>query len=132
LNVLKTLIAATAILTASAGFACAHHHKAIVIAQAHQHHGATAATPSKSSAATKGYEAANAKMHKDMAIKFSGNADADFARGMIPHHQGAIDMAKVVLAHGKDPEIRKLAEEIIKAQESEIAWMREWLKKNAR
>jgi len=128
--VLKTLIAATAILTASAGFACAHHHKAIVVAQAHPHHGAAA--PSRSSAATKGYEAANAKMHKDMAIKFSGNADADFARGMIPHHQGAIDMAKVVLQHGKDPEIRKLAEEIIKAQESEIAWMREWLKKNAR
>ena len=127
---LKTLIAATAILTASAGFACAHHHKAIVVAQAHPHHGAAA--PSRSSAATKGYEAANAKMHKDMAIKFSGNADADFARGMIPHHQGAIDMAKVVLQHGKDPEIRKLAEEIIKAQESEIAWMREWLKKNAR
>ena len=69
-------------------------------------------------------------MHKDMTIKYSGNADADFARGMIPHHQGAIDMAKVVLAHGKDPEIRKLAEEIIKAQETEIAWMKEWLKKN--
>ena len=125
---LKTLIAATAILTASAGFACAHHHKAMVVAQAHPHHGAAA--PSRSSAATKGYEAANAKMHKNMAIKFSGNADADFARGMIPHHQGAIDMAKVVLAHGKDPEIRKLAEEIIKAQESEIALMNEWLKKN--
>ena len=130
LNVLKTLISATAILTVSAGFGHAHHHKAIVVAQAHPHHGAAA--PSRSSAATKGYEAANAKMHKDMAIKFSGNADADFARGMIPHHQGAIDMAKVVLQHGKDPEIRKLAEEIIKAQESEIAWMREWLKKNAK
>ena len=126
----KTLIAATAILTAFAGFAYAHQHKAIVIAQAHQPHGAPAAAPSRSSAATKGFEAANAKMHKDMAIKFSGNADADFARGMIPHHQGAIDMAKVVLAHGKDPEIRKLAEEIIKAQESEIALMQGWLKKN--
>ena len=71
-------------------------------------------------------------MHKDMTIKYSGNADADFTRGMIPHHQGAIDMARVVLAHGKDPEIRKLAEEIIKAQETEIAWMKEWLKKNAK
>jgi len=125
--VLKTLIAATAILTASAGFACAHHHKAIVVAQAHPHHGAAA--PSRSSAATKGYEAANAKMHKDMAIKFSGNADADFARGMIPHHQGAIDMAKITLAFGKDPEIRKLAEEIVKAQEAEIVLMRSWLAK---
>ena len=41
-------------------------------------------------------------------------------------------MAKVVLAHGGDPEVRKLAEEIIKAQESEIAWMKEWLKKRGR
>ena len=72
----------------------------------------TAKSPS-----TAGYQAANAKMHKDMAIRYSGDADVDFARGMIPHHQGAIDMAKVVLAHGKDPEIRKLAEEVIKAQD---------------
>jgi uncharacterized protein (DUF305 family) len=50
---------------------------------------------------------------------------------MIPHHQGAIDMAKVLLAFGKNPELRKLAEDIIKTQEQEIAWMKEWLKKNS-
>jgi uncharacterized protein (DUF305 family) len=70
------------------------------------------------------------RMMKDMMVPYTGNADVDFVRGMIPHHQGAIDMAKVVLEHGKDPEIRKLAEAIVKAQEGEIAWMQEWLKKN--
>ncbi len=70
-------------------------------------------------------------MHEGMDITYTGNADVDFVRGMIPHHQGAVDMAKTLLAFGKDPQLRKLAEEIIKAQESEIALMQEWLKKNA-
>ncbi len=76
------------------------------------------------------FHAVNQKMHEGMDIAFTGNADVDFARGMIPHHQGAVEMAKVVLAFGKDPQIRKLAEEIIKAQESEIAFMQDWLKQN--
>ena len=129
---LKKFIFTAVILIATAGVSHAHHHDRIVIAQAHQGHGSPASAPSsaKSSVATKAFEAANAKMHKDMTIKYSGNVEADFARSMIPHHQGAIDMAKVALQYGKDPEIRKLAEEIIKAQEGEIAWMRDWLKKN--
>lgn len=73
---------------------------------------------------------ANGKMHSDMAIEFSGDADVDFVRGMIPHHQGAIDMAKIQLQYGKDAEIRKLAEGVIKAQEGEIAMMKEWLAKH--
>jgi uncharacterized protein (DUF305 family) len=77
------------------------------------------------------FHAINAKMHEGMDITFTGNADVDFVRGMIPHHQGAVDMAKTVIAFGKDPQIRKLAEEIIKAQESEIALMQDWMKKNA-
>ena len=75
------------------------------------------------------FQGINMKMHDAMNITFTGNADVDFVAGMIPHHQGAIDMAKTVLAFGKDPEVRKLAEEIIKAQEGEIALMNEWLKK---
>ena len=50
---------------------------------------------------------------------------------IIPLHQGEVDMAKTVLAFGKDPEIKKAAEEAIKTQEAEIAWMKEWLKKQA-
>jgi len=77
------------------------------------------------------FQGINAKMHQAMDISFTGNADVDFVRGMIPHHQGAIDMAKTVVAFGKNPEVKKLAEDIIKAQEGEIALMNEWLKKNA-
>jgi uncharacterized protein (DUF305 family) len=98
----------------------------------HGAHGAQAETAAEPSNSTEAFEAANAKMHRDMAIPFSGDADADFVRGMIPHHQGAIDMAKVVLQHGADPEIRKLAQDIIAAQEKEIAWMKEWLAKNGK
>jgi len=84
--------------------------------------------PTGGSPSTKAFEDANAKMHKDMAIQYSGDTDADFVRSMIPHHRGAIDMAKVELAHGKDPDMRKLAEAVIKAQEAEIAEMQAWLK----
>lgn len=83
----------------------------------------------QASPSTKAFIAANDRMHKGMMIKFTGDADVDFIKGMIPHHQGAIDMAKVVLEHGKDPETRQLAENIIKAQEAEIAMMNTWLQK---
>jgi uncharacterized protein (DUF305 family) len=73
---------------------------------------------------------ANMKMHGAMDITYTGKADVDFVKGMIPHHTGAIDMAKAVLTYGKDPEIKKLAGAIIKAQETEIAQMQAWLKKN--
>jgi uncharacterized protein (DUF305 family) len=73
---------------------------------------------------------ANDRMHQGMAIEFTGNADVDFIRGMIPHHQGAVEMAKIVLEHGEDPEVRKLAEAVIAAQEAEISWMQDWLAKN--
>lgn len=82
--------------------------------------------------ASQAFAAANARMHQGMAITFTGDADVDFTKGMIAHHQGAIDMAKVVLQHGKDEKIRKLAEDIVKAQEAEIALMTDWLKSKAK
>ena len=107
------------------------------LAQQHQGHGSHAghgapAAKAGDSAATTAYKAANTKMHKDMDIAFTGDADADFVRGMIPHHQGAIDMARVMLAHGKDPALKKLATSIIADQEKEIAMMRDWLKANGK
>jgi len=84
--------------------------------------GTTAASPS-----TTAFMAANEKMHRDMAITYTGDADRDFAASMIPHHEGAIAMARVQLAHGRDPGMRSLAEVVIRAQESEIATLRAFL-----
>lgn len=132
----KTLIAATlaATLLAAGGFAIAQSKMMNHDGMEHgQMEGMMMqSVPENATEATKAFIAANDRMHTDMAITYSDNADVDFAKGMIPHHQGAIDMAKIVLEHGSDPEIRKLAEEIIAAQEGEIAWMQAWLAKNAK
>lgn len=71
-------------------------------------------------------------MMNDMHVKPTGKPDTDFALMMIPHHQGAIDMARVELQYGSDLELRQLATDIVAAQEKEIAQMKAWLEKNAR
>lgn len=64
------------------------------------------------------------KMHREMmAPGATGNADVDFLATMVPHHAGAVEMARLVLLHGKDPLVRRLAEEIIAGQQAEIAAM---------
>ena len=69
------------------------------------------------------------KMHRAMdAVARSGNGDIDFVRLMLPHHQAAIDMAKTELIYGKDPQMRRLAQEIITDQQLEIDLMQRWLK----
>ncbi len=101
----------------------------LVCAQATDPHaGHTAPAASGAAPSNAAFEAANAKMHKDMAVPLTGDADRDFLAGMVPHHQGAIDMAEVVLKYGKDPKVKKLATDIIRAQKKEIAMMKAWLK----
>ena len=76
-------------------------------------------------------QASMGKMHEAMtSVQPTGNSDADFVKLMIPHHQAAIDMAKTQLLYGKDPQMRRLAQEIIIDQQSEIELMDLWLKQN--
>jgi uncharacterized protein (DUF305 family) len=83
-------------------------------------------------ASTKAFRDAMSKMDKGMAVTYSGDADKDFVAGMIPHHQGAIDMAQIELRYGKDPQLLKLARDIVQAQQKEIAFMQAWQSKHAR
>jgi hypothetical protein len=104
----------------------AHSHGEAAMADPHAGHGNKAASQPNDNPSTQAYKTANDAMHKGMDIAFTGDADADFLAGMVPHHQGAIDMARVVIAHGKDPKIKALAQAIIAAQEKEIADMKSW------
>ena len=81
------------------------------------------------SPSTKAFETAMGSMMKGMMATPTAKPDLDFMQGMMPHHQGAVDMAKVVLQYGKDAEVKTLAEAVIKAQESEIALMKDWIAK---
>ena len=78
------------------------------------------------------YAAAMDKMMKTMMVEPSGDADRDFVRMMLPHHQGAVDMAQVELKYGKDPELLKLARAVVDAQTNEIAAMRDWQSKHGK
>ena len=88
----------------------------------------------------KGAKGADAEFHHGMVtmqhemsnMKMTGNPDRDFVMMMIPHHRGAVEMAKVELRYGKDPELKKLAQNIIKSQDEEISFMEDWQRKQSK
>lgn len=122
---MKKLVPITlAILVAGAGVTAAQ--------DAHDGHDGHGAHGAAESASTQAYRDANERMHGDMTMDFTGDPDVDFMRGMIPHHQGAIDMARIVLEYGSDPQVRALAEEVIATQQDEIEMMEKWLAEHDR
>jgi hypothetical protein len=86
--------------------------------------GAWAAGPADEAPFLAENDAAMTKMMDGMAVKPTGNVDADFVAMMIPHHQGAIDMAQAELRYGHNEQLRRIAQEIIVEQQQEIAAMR--------
>lgn len=82
--------------------------------------------------ADKAFAASMKTMMNGMNVKPTGKPDTDFILMMMPHHQGAIDMAKVELQYGTDPELRQLATDIVAAQQKEITQMKDWLAKNGK
>ena len=100
-----------------------------VMAQHHQHAAGAVNAWAQGDEFARALASGMDKMHRDMMEPLpTGNADVDFLATMIPHHAGAVEMARLVLIHGKDPLVRQLAEEIIAGQQAEIAAMQARLK----
>ncbi len=118
------------IAAASTHSALADHHESGAAPDHSQHAAPKPAGTPELSEASKAFEEALVKMHKDMSIAYTNDVDVDFVSGMIPHHQGAIDQANVFLKYTKDLRLRRLALGIIAAQRKEIRFMQRWLKEH--
>jgi uncharacterized protein (DUF305 family) len=91
----------------------------------------TAGSDSEHNPAWSEWNSSIEKMHVNMSsVKESDSADRDFVNLMLPHHQAALDMAKTELLYGQDPQMRRLAQEIITDQQSEIDLMQRWLQQH--
>ena len=121
-TIIRSLAAATLLLTVGGAGAQTMDHGSME----GMDHGAmnheAAASPS-----TEAYKKADMAMHEAMRQDYTGDADKDFLAGMIPHHQGAVEMARIVLRYGKDPKVKALAQSIIDGQTREIAEMKTML-----
>ena len=128
-----TYVLVAGLVAGTAGIAAAHSHQPAHAGHAHGGHASgahgrqgaqarTAETP-----ATREFKAAHERMMRNMAVPYTGDPDVDFRAQMIPHHQGAIDMARVAMRHAKNPWTRQLAEAVIVEQQREIAEMQAWL-----
>ena len=103
----------------------------VIIALATSAAGAAAQNGQQGPDSTKEFKAADMSMMKNMNnAPYSGNPDVDFRTHMIPHHEGAIAMAKVALKYAKNAETKKMAQKIIDEQEKQVAAMQAWLKQN--
>jgi uncharacterized protein (DUF305 family) len=90
-------------------------------------------TAGDSNPSTQAFKEGGEQMMKNMsAPPYTGDTDKDFVAHMIPHHQGAVSMAEVELKYGKDPSMKRLAKNIIKAQDEEIAYMKSWQAKHGK
>ena len=103
-----------------------------VAGEAHTAHGAPASPQPDPAGFAARMHAAMATMDRDMhAAPVTGDPDRDFVAMMLPHHQGAVDMARALLLHTRDPELRNLAQSIIAGQQVEIALMQAWARRHA-